>query len=1289
MGTKPQDIGGEKPPFQDDDTSAVPTLEVPSAEESEEGAGFSTYVRIFTYAGTSEYLMQAVALVAAVISGAGIALQTLIFGKFVTAVTDFVSSKTSPAEFRDTAAQLALYFVYLGSGRLVLSYTYNSLLTYAAHRIIRTIRQSYLRSALRQEIAFFDSDTGGSIATQATSNGQIIHGGISEKLGLTFQGLSAFITAFIIAFIIEWKLTLICLCMAPATLIVNGAAAGIMAGHETKILEIHAQANSFAENILSSVRTIHAFEMQGRLVKKFDHFLADAHRVGSKISPLFGLLFSSEYCIIYLGYGLAFWQGGKMLARGEIEEPGVIFTVLLSVIIAATNLTVLAPYAIDFTRATSAAAKLFQLIDRVSCIDPFDPNGTQPLEICGDIELHNVTFAYPMRPEVPVLNDFSLKIPAGKVTALVGQSGSGKSTVIGLLERWYTPSSGTIKLDGHPIDQLNLNWLRRNVRLVQQEPVLFQGTIFENIKHGLVSTRWENASKKEQLDRIQEAARLAFAHDFICELAEGYNTQIGQRGSLLSGGQKQRIAIARSIVSQPKILLLDEATSALDPKAEGIVQQALDRASEGRTTLVIAHKLATIQKADNIVVMAKGQIVEQGTHEALIANDDVYARLVKMQNLGIATPTIQPASPASGSVNHATSDPDYLSSVLSRHANFATDHVTTRSERYDYSHYKQQGIISVIAQLVLATPELSLSYFFVLASCALAGATFPGQAILLSNVMEVFTLTGSEMERKVNFYATMFVVLAAGCLVAYFALGYATNVVAHHLSHKFRKQILQHILRQDVEYFDRAENNTGALVSRIDSNPQSILELMGYNIGLILVCLFNVTACSILAIVYSWKLGLVVVCAGLPPLVGAGYFKIRFDAKLDRDLSKRYATSASIASEAVAAIRTLSSLAIEELVLKNYTDELDRAVVGSKHPLFSLMTCFAFTQAVEYWFMALGYWYGCRLLSLDEISIYAFFVAFLGVFFSGQAATQLFQYSTSITKGLNAANYVLWLESLEPVVRETPENRHSGPPAAESLAVDNVHFSYPLRPDTKILKGINLNVEKGQFIALVGPSGCGKSTMIAMLERFYDPTTGSICIDTLALPSLNPRLYRQSISLVQQEPMLFQGSIRQNVALGVDDAKTDLGSSSHDETLASDERIESALRDANAWDFVSSLPEGLSTLVGSSGTQLSGGQRQRIAIARALIRNPRILLLDEATSALDTESEKVVQSALSHAAKSSNRITFAVAHRFSTIKDADMICVFYGGKIVEMGTHEELIEQDSMYRKMCEAQALD
>lgn len=325
------------------------------------------------------------------------------------------------------------------------------------------------------------------------------------------------------------------------------------------------------------------------------------------------------------------------------------------------------------------------------------------------------------------------------------------------------------------------------------------------------------------------------------------------------------------------------------------------------------------------------------------------------------------------------------------------------------------------------------------------------------------------------------------------------------------------------------------------------------------------------------------------------------------------------------------------------------------------------------------------LISSGEYTTQQFFVVFIAVVLGGENAASFFMYTSSITKAGRAANYIFWLRNRTPAIpfdegdsdcKGANTDKDDGSPV--SVACEALEFAYPSRPHTKVIKSLDVAVQAGKSIAFCGPSGCGKSTMISLLARFYDPTTGVIKVNDQPITDLGPRKHRGRLALVQQEPVLYSGSIRDNVAMG------DAEGGEPTET-----EIEHALQSANILDFVRSLPEGLNTPLGNRGTQLSGGQRQRVAISRALIRNPKLLLLDEATSALDTESEKIVQQALMDAAADGSRTTIAVAHRLSTIKDADMIFVFQAGRIMESGTHASLIEQQGIYYEMCKGQALD
>lgn len=971
------------------------------------------------------------------------------------------------------------------------------------------------------------------------------------------------------------------------------------------------------------------------------------------------------------GTALAFWEGFRLFRSGEIDNVGTVFTVVLSVTLGATSVMLVAPQLQSITNASSAASELFSIIDKPSLLDPLSPEGMQPTSCTGEIQIRDLRFAYPTRPTAQVLQGLDLSIPAGKTTALVGASGCGKSTLVGLLERWYQPASGQILVDGHDIAEYNTKWLRSNFRLVQQEPILFQGTIFQNVAKGFVGEQ-QNLSEEAQMELVQEACMTSNAHDFIERLPEGYNTQVGERASMLSGGQRQRVAIARSIISDPKVLLLDEATSALDPRAERVVQDALHRVSANKTTLVIAHKLATVMAADKIAVMTSGKVIEQGTHSELLEHDGLYAAMVRAQDLGAEAgePEFREGSEEGDDVKEALDRPLTLqrtqSEALPKDSEREVEHLSAGTVGYSLG--------KCIWIMLKEHPDLYLWYLVIVFGGLIGGGTYPAQAIIFSRLINVFTLQGSEAKDQADFYALMFFVLAIANLFGYFSIGWACNTIGQAITHRVRREMIERMVYFDQDFFDRPENSSGSVTSKLSSVPTSLQELMSQNLGLILNVLVNVVSSSALGIAFGWKLGLVIVFGGLSLLIAAGYIRIRLDQKLEASTGERFASSAGLATEAVTSIRTISFLTLEAPILREYNEALGNIVAKVIPGLVVTLIPYALSQSIDFLIMGLGFWYGSRLIASGEYTTTQFFVIFIAVVFGGQGTAQFFSYTTSITKAKVAANYILWLRTIRANIRETDENRDRKPSGDGLIGVENIEFRYKQRDATKVLRGISMKIEPGTHAAVVGPSGCGKSTIISLLERFYDPTSGRITLNGDDVSLMSPYAYRRYMSLVQQEPPLYLGSVRENVAIGL-------------EYEPSEEEVHEACRQANALDFVSSLPEGLNTPCGSKGLQFSGGQRQRIAVARALIRKPRLLLLDEATSALDTQSERIVQKALDEAALS--RTTIAVAHRLSTIRHADVIFVMEDGKIAEIGTHEELQRLKGRYHAMCLAQSLD
>ncbi|GAB7362437.1 hypothetical protein MBLNU230_g2759t1 [Neophaeotheca triangularis] len=1255
-----------------------------------------TFKGLFRYATWNDIWIILVSSICAIIGGAVLPLMTIIFGELAGTFQGFTNGNIDGSELSSEISSLTLYFVYLAIGEYVTIYVATVGFIYSGEHIAGKIREQYLAAILRQNIAYFDKLGAGEITTRITADTNLVQDGISEKIGLTLTALATFITAYIIGYIKFWKLTLILTSTIVAIFVTMGGLGRVIVKWNKQSLASYAEGGTVAEETLSSIRNATAFGTQEKLARMYDKHLVEAEKSGFKMKAITGSMIGFLMCYVYLNYSLSFWMGSRFLVGGEMNLSQVL-TILLSIMIGAFALGNVAPNIQAFTTAVAAASKIYATIDRVSPLDPRSKEGQVPKHCEGTLELVNVKHIYPSRPEVVVMEDVSLKIPAGKSTALVGASGSGKSTIVGLVERFYDPVGGVVLLDGVNVQDLNLQWLRQQISLVSQEPTLFATSIAGNIRHGLIGTHYETMSEEETQSLVENAAKMSNAHDFITSLPEGYETNVGERGFLLSGGQKQRIAIARAIVSDPKILLLDEATSALDTKSEGVVQAALDKAAEGRTTIVIAHRLSTIKTADNIVVMQQGRIVEQGTHDALFERGEAYYNLVEAQKIAAQKeqeeedeiPVLYEkdgqvvGTPMTEKGDAFDTDPNDLELGRTKTGQSASSAaLKDRPALMGSAKYGLWTLIKLVGSFNRKEWHIMLFGLFWAIIC---GGGNPTQAVFFAKSIVALSLPPPFYDRlrsEANFWSWMYFMLALVQLISFLAQGTAFAYCSERLVHRARDRAFRAMLRQDIAFFDIDTNSAGALTSFLSTETTHLAGMSGVTLGTILLVLTTLIAAIAVSLAIGWKLALV--CVSVVPIVlGCGFFRFWILARFQTRAKVAYEKSASYACEATSAIRTVASLTREDDVWVHYHNQLVDQGKRSLNSVLKSSLLYAASQSLMFLCLALGFWYGGTLIGNGEYNMFQFFLCFSAIIFGAQSAGTIFSFAPDMGKAKHAAAELKLLFDREPSIDSwSPEGEI---PAQIEGAVEfrDVHFRYPTRPEQPVLRGLNLSVQPGQYIALVGSSGCGKSTTISLLERFYDPLVGGIYVDGKEISQLNIAAYRSHLALVSQEPTLYQGTIRENILLGLggDVEESEVGQNPELEA-----RLVQACKDANIYTFILSLPEAFDTLVGSKGSMLSGGQKQRIAIARALIRNPKILLLDEATSALDSESEKIVQAALDSAAK--GRTTVAVAHRLSTIQKADVIYVFDQGRIVEQGTHGELIGKGGRYFELVNLQSL-
>ncbi|KAJ3207855.1 Multidrug resistance protein 1 [Clydaea vesicula] len=1238
---------------------------------------------LFKYASPSDKFLIAIGFIFAAANGASMPLMTIIFGDVLDSFISYPYTKDVNALNNDVSLG-CLYFVILGLVCWLAASLQMGCFMCTGENITKRIREEYLKAILRQDIGWFDKNETGELTSRLTADTALIQEGISDKVGLCIQSVCTFIAGFIMAFARGWQLALVLCAIFPLLGIAGFVMSRNMAKQSSGGQDAYAEAGAVAQQTLASIRTVTAFNGQEKELNKYDKCLVKAQGSGIKQGLFHGLNIGIVFFLMFGSYSLAFWYGSTLIVNG-VMTGGTVLNVFFAIIIGAFSLGNAGPGISAMSVAKGAAFKIFSTIDRQSEIDSSSNLGEIPTTFTGDVEFKNIDFHYPSREDVPILKNFSLKVKTGQTVALVGSSGSGKSTIVKLLERYYNPIKGEVLLDGKDIKSLNVKWLRENLGFVGQEPVLFSTTIKQNLLYGL-PTSMANLSKEEIDTKLKNALEQANAWNFISKLPNGIDTNVGEAGGTLSGGQKQRIAIARAILSNPKILLLDEATSALDTESERIVQAAIDKASVGRTTIVIAHRLSTVRTANLIVVMREGEIVEQGTHNELLKLAGVYKSLVDSQRLKSKN-SLSDISEREGGVDADIVSPqmqEFKDEVLIKMEDKKVEKrvsIIKSLDKLEEQKKKEQEILksrSVSFLRVFSYNKAEWYLFLIGGTAALInGAVMPLFSLIFSSILTVFGNVGNpdELRSGANFWAGMFLILAAGTFLGNFLQISIFTATGEKMTRRIRKQCFESLLKQEVGFFDDENNSVGILVTKLADDAGQIKGLTGQLIGSVFQTMSTMVVGLTIAFYHGWQLTLVIFCA-MPVIAAAGFLQLRLLTSSGAKVKKAYDEAGQVACEVIMNIRTVLTLTKESEFLKQYYAAIElphqNAIKGAVLSSFA----FGFSQGSIFLIYALAFYYGSRIILWDIRGAEDVMKVMFSVIFTAMAAGQAANFAPNVAKAKLAAISVF--DMVDRTSRIDPTTNIGNKPERSSVqgeaSVNSGKFNYPTRPDTKVLQGLDVLANPGKVIALVGPSGCGKSTVIALLERFYDLQGGEAKVDNEKVESWEVKHLRSQMALVGQEPVLFNVSIKENILYGALEADTP------------DSKIEEVCKMANIHDFIVSLPDGYNTLVGEKGGKLSGGQKQRIAIARALIREPKILLLDEATSALDSESEKVVQQALDLASK--GRTTLVIAHRLSTIQNADLIYVVNDGKVIESGKHFELLEKKGVYYELVNQQNL-
>ena len=1246
----------------------MPMLEIPK-----EPMPRITFLNLFHETSRLEKFCMIIGICLASASGCGLPLFALVFGNLANSLGEKNSDIVS------VAATQSLFFVYIGIGVFCCLSLAMSIYLSLCEKVSCRIRKRYFANLLKQEIGWFDVLNPNEIAGRFALDSQTIQKGIGENVPIFFMSIATVIAGFVMGFSRGWQLALVLLGALPF-LFIGGSLFALVLGKMKKLSDItYVHAGGMAEQSLNAIKTVKALAGEDFELNNFKKELTKAVRVIKKFGLFAGTSIGFLFFIFLSDHGLGFWFGSILVEKGWINQVadrpynlGDVLTVFIAITMGSMTFAQVPPPVNSFIQAKNSGEYVFYVANRKPKIPINDKTKKPCPEFSNEILLKNIDFTYPARPDQKVLKNININIQKNKKTAFVGESGSGKSTIVALIERFYDPDEGGIYLDGVDIRDFNLQSLRKKIGYVGQEPVLYSGSIRENLMYGK-----DDATENE----MYEALKKAKAYDFVMNLEKKLDTFVGVGGNQLSGGQKQRLAIARAILKNPPILLLDEATSALDRTNELAIQKTLDDISGGRTTIVIAHRLSTIQDADRIYVMSNGVIDDFGTHEELLSRHGKYEALIKIQ----LSQNDEEEEKKKKETKRNFKGPSLTNLNEDMHKSVTVDQKHLKSE---VEILKKTGELKKKTKRVfkrLFTDYILPNYYLSFVAYTfsfIAGGIQPLMAILFGNVLKYLALIPfpeykEDSRKNIDLYSGMFLVLGFGALITHAGSSTCFSILGEKVSLDLKTQTYDKILRTKMAFFDDPVNNPGILSTRISIETQNINRLMNSFFGVLFNGIGAFTVGIILSFIYSWQIALLAL--GLSPILVTGQI---LRGKVMAGFAKNdeaYNEAGAVVMECTLNMRTVASFCNEEIFTRKYNEKIQKTMKESNRKGIIAGVTFGFCQFLMFGFFAVVFYVAAVLQDRTGLSLQGFFISLIAIM---QAAS-----TTGMTANFlpDVGEAVLSAEKVFQILDSKDSENYTKPADLKNhefkgeISIKNIYFKYPTA-EKYLFENFSLEIPAGKKVAFVGPSGCGKSTLFQLLLGFYPFEKGEISIDGIDIREMDVKQLRAIYGVVQQEPVLFQGTVAYNIKYNTD---------------ATISEIRKAAEQANALKFIEANEfdvivvdkktaknvsgTGFDRQVGSKGNQISGGQKQRLAIARAIIKNPKILLLDEATSALDAQNEAVVQESLNNIMI--GKTTLAIAHRISTIRDYDDILVFGEGKIVERGRYDELVAKQGIFYK--------